>query len=235
MSTTRHLSTLRLHQLRYGELDGQALTEARAHLGACELCSGRLGVQERERNAFVVRPVPPVIQQLARPASRPWWRELSPLLGALMAATALFFATPTVRDSLEPVPAPPGILKKGGLPMLEAWVDVGKGPRPLHDGEALGAGARVQLHYDPKGGSSVALAGRDHTGTIEVYTTNAPTGIGLVQAPFALTLDDAPGTQELFVVSSPMPLDEMRVKAAITAGVPGAHVGRLVIQKEAHR
>ena len=125
--------------------------------------------------------------------------------------------------------------EKGLLPVVEAWVGVEQGRRPLHEGEALGGGAVVQLMYDPKGGSSVALAGRDDSGVIEVYTTNAPTGIGLVEAPFALTLDDSPGVQELFVVSSQMPLDELRVKAAILVGVPGARVGRLVIPKEAHR
>jgi hypothetical protein len=235
MTTTRHLSTLRLHQLRYGELDGQALSEARAHLGSCELCSGRLGVQERERHAFVLRPVPVALQQLSAPARKPWWRELSPLLGALMAATALFFATPPVRQALEPAVEAYDVGVKGSLPVVEAWVSVGNSLRPLHEGEALPEGARVQLKYDPKGGSSIALAGRDHTGLIEVYTTNAPTGIGLVDAPFALRLDDSPGVQEMFVVSSPVPLDEMRVKAAITVGVPEARVGRLAISKEGHR
>jgi hypothetical protein len=188
----------------------------------------------------VLRPVPPAIQQLSAPTRRSWWQELSPLVGALMAATALFFAVPTVRDGQQPSPVHAGILEKGELPAIEAWVGGERGPRPMHEGEMLPAGSRVQLKYDPQGGSSVAIAGRDHSGSVEIYTVNAPTGIGLVQAPFALVLDDSPGEQELFVVSSRMPLDEMRVKAAITTGVPGARVNRLVIhknviQREIHR
>ncbi|MEQ1568272.1 MAG: hypothetical protein ABMA64_21715 [Myxococcota bacterium] len=228
---TAHLSTLSLHRLRYGELDLAASTAARAHLASCPMCAGRLAVQERERAAFVARPVPDTIRQLGveeAPRRVGWWRELYGLGLALCAAAALFVVVPSLRS--DPAEAD-AIRFRGQLPAIEAWVDQGDGPRLLREGDRLSAGHRVQLSYDPRGASAVAIAGRDSTGAVEVYTTNAPTGIGLVQMPFALTLDDAPGEQELFVVTSDRPLDEAAVKAALTAGVPGARVARIAIPK----
>lgn len=243
-----HLSTLTLHRLRYGELEEEALSEARAHLACCPRCSARLAVQQQERAAFVLQPMPEAIRQIAEPARRSWWRELLPLVGALAAAAALFIAVPVLRTQ----PASPieGVAYRGedppqatvrarphsAPPIIEAWVDQGQGLRRLGSGDKLGMGDRVQLAYDPRGSSSVAIAGRDSSGLVEVYTTRAPTGVGLVKMPFALTLDGAPGVQELFVVGSDRPLDELRVKAAIMTGVPGTRVARIVIpKKEGHR
>lgn len=230
---TGHLSTLTLHRLRYGELQGTALTDARAHLADCTRCSARLSVQEQERAAFVLQPVPDAIQQMA-PRSAPWWRDLMPFAYALVAASALFGAVPSLRA--ETAPEVRDVVRfRGDLPRIEAWVDRGQGRRPLHDDEVLGAGDRVQLAYDPRGANVIAIAGRDSSGEIEVYTTEAPTGEGLVQAPFALTLDGAPGIQELFVVGSERHLDALHVRAAIGAGMPGVRVARLAIRKETTR
>lgn len=226
---TFHLSTLTLHQLRYGELEGPPLAEAQRHLGSCDRCAARLSVQQHERAAFVVRPVPPALRGLGEAPRRRFWAELFPFALAAAAAAILFVTVPALRSSYEP--ARPEIAFRGTLPEVEAWVDQGGGARPLRGDDVLGAGDRVQLTYDPHGASYIALAGRDGTGTVEVYTTTAPTGIGLVQAPFALTLDGAPGVQELFVVSSKSPLDEGSVKAAVRSGVPGAYVARVVVRK----
>jgi hypothetical protein len=228
---TAHLSTLTLHRLRYGELDPTSAEQARRHLASCPTCAGRLSVQERERAAFVARPVPQPLRGLSEEPRMPsWWRELSGLALALAAAAALFVAIPSIRPAVEPG-AGDIVRYRGELPAVEAWIDQGEGPRLLRPDDVLSAGHKVQLAYDPHGASSVAIAGRDGTGAIEVYTTNAPTGVGLVRAPFALTLDDAPGTQELFVVGSPGPLDEPTVKAAVRNGVPGVRVARVAIRK----
>ncbi|MEQ1504059.1 MAG: hypothetical protein ABMB14_17585 [Myxococcota bacterium] len=244
MTMSHHLSTLTLHLLRYGELDGAPLAAARDHLDRCESCAGRLAYQERERAAFVVRPMPEAIRALGRPehaepAWRRWLRDLAPFAIAAAAGATLFTAIPTVRtattpgarggDLAEPIDQ---IVTRGELPAVEAWIDAGAGPRLLRADDVLGAGHRVQLAYDPHGASYVALAGRDDSGEIEVYTTGAPTGIGLVRAPFALTLDGAPGDQELFVIGSDLPLEPVQVKAAVATGVPGVRVARVVIHKQ---
>ena len=232
---TPHPSTLTLHRLRYGELDPNAESAVREHLGACESCSARLGVQVRERAAFVVRPVPAEIRALAAPSPvRRWWTELFPFALAAAAAAVLFVSVPVLRGA-DPTEVDT-VRFRGDLPEVEAWVDQGGGPRILRETDVLGAGDRIQLTYDPSGASYVAIAGRDGTGAIEVYTTSAPTGVGLVRAPFALTLDGAPGIQELFVLGSGVPLSEGEVKAAVRTGVSGARVARIAIRKrEEHR
>lgn len=225
---TAHLSPLTLHRLRYGELSGADAARARAHLSGCAACAGRLRGQEHERAAFVARPVPDALRTAAKGAGRARWPELRGLLFALLAAGAVFLVVPRLHSA----PEADRVQVRGQLPEIEAWVDRGDGPRLLRDGERLAAGNRVNLAYDPHGASSVAIAGRDGSGAVEVYTTNAPTGVGLVRAPFALALDDTPGTQELFVVTSEAPLDEGTVRAALSGEVDGVHVSRLAIEKD---
>lgn len=233
---TPHPSTLTLHRLRYGELDPSTESTVRQHLGSCERCSERLGVQVRERAAFVVRPVPEAIRALATPppSRRSWWAELFPFALAAAAAAVLFVSVPALRG-VDPAEVDT-VRFRGTLPAVEAWIDEGGGPRMLREADVLGAGDRIQLAYDPRGASYVAIAGRDGTGTIEVYTTRAPTGVGLVRAPFALTLDGVPGVQELFVIGSGAPLSEGEVKAAVRSGVEGVEVARIAVRKrEEHR
>ncbi|MCA9488961.1 MAG: hypothetical protein KC621_03540 [Myxococcales bacterium] len=236
-----HLNTLVLHQLRYGELGGDALLRANEHLAACETCASRLRAQESERAAFVAAPIPDAIRAIgsapAAPA-RAWWRDWLPLAGALMAAASLSLVVRGVRTETVATPEVVDTVHvKGELPAVEVWVKRPEGTRPLREGEVVGVGDRIQLVYDPHGASVIALAGHDGSGGIEVYATNAPTGIGLVRAPFALTLDDTPGAQELFVIGSDRALSEQDVKEAVAGGVQGVRVGHVVLRKrsEAHR
>ena len=95
-----HLSTLTLHRIRYGELEGEPLTDARAHLDTCARCSARLQAQEAHRSAFVLQPVPAAIRAAAPPpeASPGWLSETfakirmgwlaAPLLAAIAATAA---------------------------------------------------------------------------------------------------------------------------------------------------
>lgn len=39
---SQHISTLKLHQLRYGELSGAELEAVRTHLAGCDHCAARL-------------------------------------------------------------------------------------------------------------------------------------------------------------------------------------------------
>lgn len=222
---TPHLSTLALHRLRYGELSDVETAAARDHLSACPACAERLAAQERERAAFVARPIPPRILAEARASRaarssgyRAWAAGGAAVLA--LAASALLVTAPSDR-----------IQARGELPEIEAWVDRGRGPELLEPGEPVAAGDRVSLKYDPHGASAVAIAGRDSTGEVEVYTTNAPTGVGLVEAPFGLQLDDTPGTQELFVLGSDRPLSAEDVQAAVTDGVEGIQVSRVALEK----
>ncbi len=232
-----HLSTLTLHKLRYGELDGDALASARAHLEACERCAGRLAVQERERAAFVLQPMPAAIREAA--ATSPsrsiwprWLRDLSPFLVAAVAAAALFVVVPEVRQATTPPEVVDTVRLKGELPAIEVWVDTGTGARPLRPDERLSAGDRLQLKYDPRGASHVAFAGRDGAGLVEIYGAFPVEGRGLVAAPFGLMLDATPGDQQLFVLTSDRPLTPAQVKEALTRRVPGVRVVEATVRKQ---
>jgi hypothetical protein len=233
---TPHLSTLALHRLRYGEITGAEREEATAHLDVCARCQARLAVQERERSAFVLEPVPAALRGssvLRRVREHGLPRILVPVAVAAMAAGAIGVALPALRsDDPEVETEGNRILYRGFLPAIEAWVDEGEGPHPLRPGESLAEGDRVQLRYDAQGAEHVALAGRDSSGVVEIYTLSAPGGTGLQTAPFALELDDSTGEQELFVVTSDTPLDEGVVYDALAGATPqGVTVSRIAFPK----
>ncbi|MEN0064010.1 MAG: hypothetical protein AAGA48_17795 [Myxococcota bacterium] len=224
-ATGRHLSTLVLHQLRLGELDSAAAAAAQAHVDACPLCADRLRRQHHIRASFVLKPMPEVLQRPPRPVA-PWWRWLVPL-GVAVAALGLLALRP---------PADDGIRMRGTAPSMEVWVATEAGPRQLREDDRLGAGDRVAIKYDALGASHVGFAGRDGNGLVEVYGVYEVPAEGLVNAPFGLELDSAPGAQELFVVTGDGQLDADRVKEAVVSDVSvhvdGVQVRRAVISKQ---
>jgi len=218
-----HLSTLKLHQLRSGELDADQARDARAHLDACATCAQRLRHQERVRAEFVLRPMPPAFAAPSRPSAS-WWRWAVPLLAAAAALGLLVVP-----------PSSDGIRTRGRAPALELWVATDSAPRLLLEGESLGAGDRVGIKFDPAGATHVAFAGRDHRDVVEVFgviAVDPARATGLQNAPFGLELDDAPGEQEFFLVASDRPLDEGLVKRAVRSGVPGVRVERMAVAKQ---
>ena len=103
---TSHLSTLTLHRVRYGELDGPVLVDARAHLADCPECqrelealqwtkqlSGRFAAETKapaELRAKILRD----IHSAARPAAMPekisaWHWLFQPGLRPYFATAAL--------------------------------------------------------------------------------------------------------------------------------------------------
>ena len=225
---TPHLSTLVLHQVRLGELDATQTASARAHLADCDRCTARLDAQHRERAAFVLRPMPDAIRTAAAPQRRPSavWRWIAPVALVAAAAVAWLLVAGGVPPSGD------RIVTRGELPRVEVWVDLGDGPRPLRPAERLVPGDRLQLRYDPRDAAHVAFAGRDGTGLVEVYGAFPALGPGLVDAPFGLRLDDAPGDQEFFVLTADRYLDAGTVHDAVTVGVDGVDVARIVVPKE---
>lgn len=219
-----HLSTLRLHQLRTGELEHAEARLARDHLEQCERCSARLRHQANVRAEFVLRPVPEALRQ--RPAPARSWRWAMPLVAALAAVALLVLRGPSVD----------GVRTRGLAPTMEVWVATDDGPRLLVETDRLGPGDRVAIKYDAAGADHVGFAGRDSSGVVEVYGIFEVPGDGLVNAPFGLELDDSPGDQELFVVTGDRQLDVQRVKEAVAADVqgdrdPGVRVQRAVVPK----
>ncbi len=89
---SEHLSTLRLHQLRYGELQGDQAADANAHIKQCSLCNERYNVQMQDRAEFQLRSLPPEIRAL-QPSSHgsgSWWR-IAAMPVVLLAAMMLLW------------------------------------------------------------------------------------------------------------------------------------------------
>lgn len=218
-----HVSTLTLHRYRYGELEPVERRDVRAHVDGCPRCRRRLAVQERERQAFVNLQVPEELAAFAAPAGGPrpdralGW--LWALLPGLAMAAAVLVTVPAVRTATE---APLEITRlKGGAEPLEVWKATEAGSRPVRDDERLRAGDRIQVVFHPEGAPWITLAGRNPSGQIEVWRTLQPDGDVAQPAPFALTLDETPGFQEVFVIGTPWPPTRGEVAGAI-AGADSA-------------
>ena len=221
---TAHISTLKLNQYRYGELESGASDEVRAHIERCEQCASRLAVQERARSEFALQPVPDAIAATAVPANNTRWLfRLAPVVVAALALLlSTFFLLPD-----------DGVRPKGFLPEIEVWVGTDAGPRPLRADEKLSAGDSVQLVYNPAGHPLVTLVGRDGSGTLEVYGSALPEQPDALQpAPFALTLDGARGPQEFWVIASDRPLDDGELLDAIEGRLNDVHVRGVIVPKE---
>ena len=220
-----HLSTLRLHQLRLGELHGADRAAAEAHLEACTVCAGRIHHQEATRQAFVARPVPAAITALDAPT----W------LDRLRSFRMAFLLVPVAAAALLAVSVPDDAIRtKGATPVLEAWVRTSGSARPMYTGESVRPGTQIQLKYDAGSHRFVTIAGRDAKGTVEIYQT-VPATAGLTAAPFALTLDDAPGDQAFFaVLTDTRPDPDVVVEALSTDPVrmEAGEIASLVLRKE---
>lgn len=72
-----HIHTLKLHQLRLGELDAAEEGQLRKHLAGCALCASRLGHQVQARQQFQRMPMPEALEP--RPS---WWERLRAWLPA---------------------------------------------------------------------------------------------------------------------------------------------------------
>lgn len=231
-----HVSTLKLHQLRYGELSPEVAGELRAHLDGCDTCRDRLHAQQATRAEFVTMPIPAAIQELeAKPSPWLWLRELlsggwgSPGMVAVALLALLVVGRLVGFGEVEHE----GVRYRGVAPEMEVWLGTEAGARVLGTSDALRSGDQVQLVFDPKGAGWVVLAGRDGTENLEVYDNSPVVTEGLQSAPFSLTLDDAAGPQAFFIVTSSLPLTEAEVAEAIAgAGEGTVQVRSMEFRKE---
>ncbi len=226
-----HVSTLRLHQFRLGELTPAVADTVHAHLATCEACANRLGHQRELRLAFQREPIPIAI--LPAPTwmdrLRSWWwaAALVPVLAATVLAVNV---APADAGSTAETTRP-----KGPTAGLEAWVQTGSTARPVYTGEHVRAGTRIQLKFNPGSHRFVTLAGRDATGSVEVYGTLAADGPGLATAPFALTLDDTVGEQAFFAVLTDSRPDPGWITSLVRKGpvsTRDAEVASVILQRE---
>lgn len=231
-------NSLLLHQYEQGELTGDERERVRQAIESDPEVRRRWQAVRAAESSFAVQSLPPwLVEETA--TRRPWWRRWLPVMApvaglvAVGAAVLLVVGLPGVGEAPETVGSlqEDVIRTKGALPELEVWVSGEAGARPLRDGEVLSEGSQVQLVFDAHGREYATLAGRDGTGSVEVYGT-VPVGgqTGLVEAPFSLVLDDAPGPQTFFVLGHDAPLDEATVARHVQDGT--GDLTEIVLDKE---
>jgi len=217
-----HVSTLTLHQLRYGELSLDREREVRAHLEGCARCAGLLAQQEAQRHEFELLAVPESIRRASRPS--PWRRVAAALnswQGGLAVAAAALLAFVLVgpggpgstsdATTTREATGQDGIRYKN-LGTVDVLVD-GRGR--LEEGQTLSAGDRVQLQVAPgEWRHAWATDGR------AFWTPFALTAGKATLSPFGLTLDDSTGDEIVILVLSVERLDEAAAREAVsgTAG-----------------
>lgn len=173
----------------------------------------RARVQElRAANAALLARHPPAaaladIRARATPSSR----RLVVLFPAAAAMALLVFVVTR---------GPDGEREKGGRPQLRAYLDTPEGPRLLEDGAEVRGGDVVQLAYVAAGASYAVLLSVDGVGEVTLHyptsVEDAALAIPRVEArlPYAFRLDETPGAERFFLVTSREPLDAHTVVAA---------------------
>jgi hypothetical protein len=214
-----HISTLKLHQLRYGELSHAEEVKLRSHLDTCQHCAARLAAQDNHRAAFELMPIP---QALQAPAVPSLWRRIlqRPLLApALLAALALLIAVP--QSSL----LTPDILTKGSGEIEILVEDHGV----LDVGESIRPGDRIQLRIPAGDWVEVWVGdGEEWLGRFQVHSSER-----YQLVPFSLKVDASPGPEQLVVLLSNHPVEHHEAERARTGSdLDGIELRSLTLDKE---
>ncbi len=243
-----HISTLALHQYRYGELSPERMAEIRAHIDSCDTCRGRLMAQENHRAQFELMPMPAAIKaRAAKPPRRAWWWAglALPVLGA-----AALLLVPTLmpgvssNDWMGVALEQAGVKGGGGEAVagrqstdgtegIQAWLATEE-PRLVTTADVLRPGDKVQLSYRTDDRATVTLAGRDGRGSVEIYGALQAKADGTWHlAPISLVLDRTPGDQVFFTVYSDAPLDRTELSQALSESraLPDTEVVGMVLPK----
>ena len=218
--TMGHISTLKLHQLRYGELSESEQSQLREHLAVCPHCRARLQAMENHRAAFELMPVPEAIHTAARPSL--WQRlarpaVLSPFLAAAMAMLFVIQSPPLTERTK-------GDRNKDIEILVE---DVGV--LDLAEGDAIRPGDRIQLRIPP--GEWVEVWVGDGESWLGGFPVQPSKTWQLV--PFSLEVDDAPGAEQIVVLLSNHPIDEGEASDALDGDSSGGiEVEYITLPKE---
>lgn len=228
--TSAHLSTLTLHQLRYGELEADEEQAAHAHLEACPDCRARHGQQVAFRQAFEASPPPITLPETpvrdlraAAPAAPGLWERMRSWLRWAPAPALALAAAAVLVVSLPGDPDPTERTKGADDVVL-----VVQGQGILDPGEAIQPGDRLQIRV-PAGPWHEAWVGDGEQliGSFDLDPEHATI------SPFALDVDGEPGDEELVIILTEEPLGEDGAAAAMRGRrMDGVLVRRLTLDKE---
>jgi hypothetical protein len=242
------VSELALERFALGELPPDRMAELRARLETDEELRSRLSELERS-DAEILAALPPgptaaAIAARAKASAPKAAKFPRPLLLALPAAAAIALAaTLALSGELSTIlggKSDPVTRMKGGGTRLVLYSKSQGGIAELADGALLGQRDLVQIAYESGAAAYGAIFSLDGRG---VVTFHAPDGYrgGSRPAPAlevgrltplasAYELDDAPGFERFFFVSSKLPFDleaADRAVRALARSEGGAERGRL--------
>jgi len=230
-----HVTRFTFERHLTGELSASEAEFMRAHVGGCEACARALRALEADAEAFG-REMPFVRFRARHDARRQVPSRLRLLLPVLASATAMAAAMAVL------VVTHPGAVDeragiKGDGVALSFAVLEGGALRPGVSGEALPAGAQLQLGYDAGPYGFMAVVGVDGRGQVATHypdsgDTLAPVPDGPAgRLPFSLSLD---GPERFFAVfgRTAASLAEVRRAAASLAGMELGRANRLALPTE---
>ncbi|HKP96883.1 MAG TPA: hypothetical protein VJ385_14095 [Fibrobacteria bacterium] len=230
---TEHCNRVLVERYFLGEGGAGEKRSVRLHLDGCAECRGLVSSLEKERRDYLLaHPYrefaakhPPEGNAVRKSSSSPRW------LPAVAGLAACLVLMPVVlRYGMRgPVVAESGVRTKGGL-VLEYYLKRGGSVTPGDASEAHRAGDELQFVYSAGGHAYVTLASIDARGHVSLYRSSgsAPAGAdspplslpaapGEKQAlPFAVTLDDSPGSELFVMIFGSGPLTGGEVESWLT-------------------
>lgn len=171
----------------------------------------RVDALRAENEALLARHPSPAAAAAIRARATLAPRRLVMLLPAAAALSLLLFVVGRGTDEER---------DKGGRPQLRAYLDTPEGPRLLDDGAEVHGGDVVQLTYVAAGASYAVLLSVDSAGGVTLHHPAAVGATALAAArgearlPYAFRLDETPGEERFFLVTSQERLDARTVVAA---------------------
>ncbi|MBZ4395253.1 ActD-like protein [Myxococcus sp. MISCRS1] len=225
-----------LERILLGELPPEELAAARARLESEPEGLARLAALEADTRATLERlPAERVTREVdarfrrgaERRATRPAW--LTPAMGLVpvLAALALFMVVKPASRPSDGVEAPVAgwdtetTRSKGLKPKLEVHRQRGQADEALQDGARAAPGDVVQLAYVAAGRAHGVILSVDGRGAVTLHAPEhgaraaALSPSGTQRLPGAYELDDAPGFERFFLVTSDAPFEvEPVVEAA---------------------
>jgi hypothetical protein len=222
---TRPTPLLHLEQQRFGERERIASDEgARAELDAHDAAL----LQRLTPQAMAARITDEIARSSLSPSSslssllaaaRERW--LLPAVPVFAMALGLFVVTRDApADGSADTAAVDDTRSKGLAPALQVYLADGTTPRALRSGDLVGAGDVLQVHMrstDAAYGVVISIDGRG--GVTRHFPDGDDTALprGTAALPFSFELDDAPGFERFFLVTSARPIDVAVIEAAATA------------------
>ncbi len=234
MNAERRVLDIELEQLALGELGPQREKEVRQYLTEEEHGGAKRLADLETSNQEILMRYPPhlMASQIEERAARfdrtksqksRVWFALPAFTAAAAAAALVWIFLPAVSPNTaptSPIETPEVIIFKG--PTEPTLFVFRKGPKEeelLKKGASIRAGDVLQIKYAARGDSYGVIFSIDGRGTVTLHFPNAPNGStalkkgGAHALAFSYELDNAPGFERFFFVTSVKPIDVNEVLA----------------------